>query len=169
MNNGSVPCGVRCECWEFSANRPRREMPAGAAPLFFGNRLHVCGFCDIIKKTPEKRAQHRKNTENRPRRMNKCRSKQNMVFSSLYFLYLFLPVCLLCYGLSPSLTVKNITLTAFSLIFYAWGEPTYILLLLLSVLMNYLFGLGIGGFQKKDNQSGAKAVMIVSQIGRAHV
>ncbi len=87
-----------------------------------------------------------------------------MVFSSLYFLYLFLPVCLLCYGLSPSLTVKNITLTAFSLIFYAWGEPTYILLLLLSVLMNYLFGLGIGGFQKKDNQSGAKAVMIVSLI-----
>ena len=87
-----------------------------------------------------------------------------MVFSSLYFLYLFLPVCLLCYGLSPSLTVKNITLTVFSLIFYAWGEPTYILLLLLSVLMNYLFGLGIGGFQKKDNQSGAKAVMIVSLI-----
>lgn len=87
-----------------------------------------------------------------------------MVFSSLYFLYLFLPVCLLCYGLSPSLTVKNITLTAFSLIFYAWGEPTYILLLLLSVLMNYLFGLGIGGFQKKDNQSGAKVVMIVSLI-----
>ncbi len=87
-----------------------------------------------------------------------------MVFSSLYFLYLFLPVCLLCYGLSPSLTVKNITLTVFSLIFYAWGEPTYILLLLLSVLMNYLFGLGIGGFQKKGNQSGAKAVMIVSLI-----
>ena len=87
-----------------------------------------------------------------------------MVFSSLYFLYLFLPVCLLCYGLSPSLTVKNITLTAFSLVFYAWGEPTYILLLLLSVLMNYLFGLGIGAFQKKDNQSGAKAVMIVSLI-----
>ncbi|MBP0968482.1 MAG: MBOAT family protein [Oscillospiraceae bacterium] len=87
-----------------------------------------------------------------------------MVFSSLYFLYLFLPVCLLCYGLSPSLTVKNITLTVFSLIFYAWGEPTYILLLLLSVLMNYLFGLGIGGFQKKDNQSGAKSVMILSLI-----
>lgn len=87
-----------------------------------------------------------------------------MVFSSLYFLYLFLPVCLLCYGLSPSLSVKNITLTVFSLMFYAWGEPTYILLLLLSVLMNYLFGLGIGGFQKKDNQSGAKAVMIISLL-----
>ena len=87
-----------------------------------------------------------------------------MVFSSLYFLYLFLPVCLLCYGLSPSLTVKNITLTVFSLIFYAWGEPAYIILLLLSVLMNYLFGLGIGGCQKRENARGAKAVMILSLI-----
>ena len=87
-----------------------------------------------------------------------------MVFSSLYFLYLFLPVCLLCYGLSPSLSVKNITLTLFSLIFYAWGEPTYIILLLISVLMNYLFGLGIGGFQKREKNGGAKAVMILSLI-----
>ena len=53
----------------------------------------------------------------------------DMVFSSLFFLYLFLPVCLLCYGLSPSLTVKNLTLTVFSLIFYAWGEPVWVLML----------------------------------------
>ncbi|MBR6718873.1 MAG: MBOAT family protein [Oscillospiraceae bacterium] len=87
-----------------------------------------------------------------------------MVFSSLYFLYLFLPVCLLCYGLSPSLKVKNITLTLFSLIFYAWGEPVYILLLLLSVLMNYLFGLGIGSCQQREKAGAAKAVMTVSLI-----
>ena len=87
-----------------------------------------------------------------------------MVFSSLYFLYLFLPVCLLCYGLSPSLKIKNFTLTVFSLIFYAWGEPVYIILLLISVLMNYLFGLGIGGFQKHEKQGGAKFIMIVSLI-----
>ncbi len=87
-----------------------------------------------------------------------------MVFSSLYFLYLFLPVCLLCYGLSPSLKVKNITLTLFSLIFYAWGEPVYILLLLLSVLMNYLFGLGIGNCQQREKAGAAKAVMTVSLI-----
>ncbi|HAG12234.1 MAG TPA: membrane-bound O-acyltransferase family protein, partial [Ruminococcus sp.] len=61
-----------------------------------------------------------------------------MVFSSLFFLYLFLPVCLLCYGLSPSLPVKNAVLMIFSLVFYAWGEPTYIVLLLVSVLVNYL-------------------------------
>ena len=87
-----------------------------------------------------------------------------MVFSSLFFLYLFLPVCLLCYGLSPSLTVKNLTLTVFSLVFYAWGEPVYIILLLASVLMNYLFGLGIGGCQKREKQGGAKFIMILSLI-----
>ncbi|MBP0988520.1 MAG: MBOAT family protein, partial [Oscillospiraceae bacterium] len=87
-----------------------------------------------------------------------------MVFSSLYFLYLFLPVCLLCYGLSPSLKIKNFTLTVFSLLFYAWGEPTYIILLLISVLMNYLFGLGIGGCQKRGKAGGAKFIMTVSLI-----
>ena len=87
-----------------------------------------------------------------------------MVFSSLFFLYLFLPVCLLCYGLSPSLTVKNFTLTVFSLVFYAWGEPVYIILLLASVLMNYLFGLGIGRCQKREKQGGAKFIMILSLI-----
>ena len=61
-----------------------------------------------------------------------------MVFSSLYFLYLFLPVCLLCYGLSSvskSTAPRNFVLTVFSLIFYAWGEPTFIIILLLSVLL----------------------------------
>ena len=87
-----------------------------------------------------------------------------MVFSSLYFLYLFLPVCLLCYGLSPSLKIKNFTLTVFSLLFYAWGEPTYIILLLISVLMNYLFGLGIGGCQKHEKAGGATFIMTVSLI-----
>lgn len=87
-----------------------------------------------------------------------------MVFSSLYFLYLFLPVCLLCYGLSPSLKIKNFTLTLFSLIFYVWGEPIYIILMLLSVLTNYLFGLGINGCQKREKAGGAKFFMILSLI-----
>ncbi|HBI85503.1 MAG TPA: membrane-bound O-acyltransferase family protein [Ruminococcus sp.] len=90
-----------------------------------------------------------------------------MVFSSLIFLYLFLPVCLLCYGLSSvfkSTVPRNFVLTVFSLIFYAWGEPTYIILLLLSVLVNYFFGLGIGGCQKREKEGGAKALMILSLI-----
>ena len=52
-----------------------------------------------------------------------------MEFSSLYFLYLFLPLTLLAYFLVPSLRLKNIVLLAASLLFYAMGQPVYVLLL----------------------------------------
>ena len=87
-----------------------------------------------------------------------------MVFSSLIFLYLFLPVCLLCYGLFPSLRLKNAVLILFSLVFYAWGEPVYILLLLGSVFINYLLGLGIGKCQDLKNNKGASALFAFSLI-----
>ena len=53
-----------------------------------------------------------------------------MVFSSLFFLYIFLPLCLLLYFIQRSLTAKNIVLVCASLVFYAWGEPVYVLLML---------------------------------------
>ena len=90
-----------------------------------------------------------------------------MVFSSLFFLYLFLPVCLICYGLSSvikSMVPRNLVLIVFSLIFYAWGEPVYILLLLTSVFVNYLLGLGMHGCQKKKSAGGAKALMTLGLI-----
>ncbi len=87
-----------------------------------------------------------------------------MVFSSLFFLYLFLPVCLLCYGLLPSLRLKNAVLILFSLVFYAWGEPFYILLLLGSVLVNYLLGLGIGKCQDKQKPKLSTAIFTFSLI-----
>ena len=46
-----------------------------------------------------------------------------MVFSSLIFLYAFLPLSLLCYALCPTLRAKNLSLLLFSLVFYSWGEP----------------------------------------------
>ena len=52
-----------------------------------------------------------------------------MEFSSLYFLYLFLPLTLLVYFLVPGLRLKNIVLLAASLLFYAMGQPVYVLLL----------------------------------------
>ena len=52
-----------------------------------------------------------------------------MEFSSLYFLYLFLPLTLLVYFLVPGLRLKNIILLAASLLFYAMGQPVYVLLL----------------------------------------
>lgn len=63
-----------------------------------------------------------------------------MVFSSISFIYYFLPILLLIYFLLPS-KYRNIVLLIFSLIFYFYGEPKYIWILILSCIMNYFFGL----------------------------
>lgn len=62
-----------------------------------------------------------------------------MVFSSMTFLFAFLPVVVLVYALSPC-QFKNAILLIASLLFYAWGEPKNILLMLLSIGVNYVFG-----------------------------
>ena len=66
-----------------------------------------------------------------------------MYFSSMTFLWIFLPATLLLYLLAERfqrIALENFVLLSASLIFYAWGEPFYIFLLLFSVLMNYVFG-----------------------------
>ena len=72
-----------------------------------------------------------------------------MVFSSLLFLYAFLPVCLLLYFLVPGLTGKNIVLLCASLVFYAWGEPVYVFLMLAVAALNWGFGLLLGKKRSK--------------------
>lgn len=79
-----------------------------------------------------------------------------MVFSSILFLWVLLPVVLAVYYLpqfcgkaGSCLKFQNFILVVFSLFFYAWGEPRYILLMLLSVLINYSFGLLIERKQQK--------------------
>ena len=64
-----------------------------------------------------------------------------MVFSSTTFVFFFLPACLILYLLLPGNKAKNIVLLLFSLVFYAWGEPVYVILMLLSILMNYFVGI----------------------------
>lgn len=63
-----------------------------------------------------------------------------MVFSSMTFLCVFLPVVFLLYYIIPSLKCRNILLIIFSLLFYAYGEPVYVLLMIVSTVMNYAFG-----------------------------
>ena len=63
-----------------------------------------------------------------------------MIFSSLTFLLIFLPITLALYYIVPG-RFKNVALLLCSLIFYAWGEPVYIVLMLYSILMNYVCGL----------------------------
>ena len=62
-----------------------------------------------------------------------------MVFSSITFLFLFLPIVLAVYYIVPE-KAKNIILLIASILFYAWGEPVYIVLMLLSIILNYFCG-----------------------------
>ncbi len=66
-----------------------------------------------------------------------------MVFSSIEFLLFFLPIFLIIYSITPK-RIKNMTLLSGSLIFYAYGELKFLPLLLLSIVMNYFFGLHLG-------------------------
>lgn len=65
-----------------------------------------------------------------------------MIFSSVFFLFVFLPVTLILYFIVPW-KFKNLLLLLVSLIFYAWGEPIYVFLMLFSIIFNYFGGLQI--------------------------
>ena len=69
-----------------------------------------------------------------------------MLFSSLIFLYAFLPCTFLIYFLTPK-KGKNVVLLLASLLFYAWGEPKYLILILLTMLLGFTAGLGIHRFR----------------------
>ncbi|MBO5656740.1 MAG: MBOAT family protein [Agathobacter sp.] len=69
-----------------------------------------------------------------------------MIFSSLTFLLVFFPITLLFYYLAP-MKAKNVILLLFSLLFYAWGEPVYVILMLYSILLNYVCGLLMDKFE----------------------
>lgn len=70
-----------------------------------------------------------------------------MVFSSLVFLCLFFPLQMLVYALARSIEAKNTVLILFSLVFYAWGEPFYILILLFMALADWLVSQPIGKYR----------------------
>ena len=72
-----------------------------------------------------------------------------MVFSNLIFLYLFLPISLLLYFLCRNMAGKNAVLIAFSLLFYAWGEPLYVFLMIGMAAANWGFGLWMGRGRQK--------------------
>ena len=73
-----------------------------------------------------------------------------MIFSSLFFLFVFLPLTLLVYLFVPK-KAKNIVLLISSLIFYAWGEPVYILLMVFSIIYNYISGMEIDFYRRRGN------------------
>ena len=80
-----------------------------------------------------------------------------MLFSSITFLYYFLPIFLICYYITPK-KHRNITVLIFSLIFYFLGEPRYIIVLILSCIINYILSKKI----EKNNHS--KKYLIIALI-----
>ncbi len=86
-----------------------------------------------------------------------------MVFSSLLFLFRFLPAVLILYYIAPR-KVRNLILFLFSLFFYAWGEPKYVFLMLFSITMDFTIGRIIERCQKDGKPRGAKAALAVSVI-----
>ena len=80
-----------------------------------------------------------------------------MVFSSSIFLFAFLPLFLAIYFLMPKRAAKNIVLLAFSLLFYAWGEPVYVWLMVFSIVFNWAFGYAISTISRRGGGSQQKA------------
>ena len=74
-----------------------------------------------------------------------------MIFSSVFFIFIFLPLTLVLYFLVPR-AGKNVVLLISSLIFYAWGEPIYIVLMMFSIVYNYISGVEIDYYRNKGNR-----------------
>ena len=86
-----------------------------------------------------------------------------MLFSSITFLYVFLPAVLLLYFIAPR-KIRNLILLLTSLIFYGWGEPKYIIVMVVSIIVGYIFGRLTGSFKKKSKDKTAKLCVVLSTI-----
>ena len=87
-----------------------------------------------------------------------------MVFSSFVFLFLFLPIILLIYYICPR-KARNVILLLASLLFYAWGEPKYVLIMLFSTVFDYLNGRLIEYGKKNGKNRLTKGILIVDLCG----
>jgi alginate O-acetyltransferase complex protein AlgI len=88
-----------------------------------------------------------------------------MVFSSPLFLFLFLPVVLAVYFLLPGLRARNHWLLAVSLLFYAWGEVGFIVLLLISTLINFELGKWVERHEEISKRKRAVACAVIVNVG----
>ncbi len=84
-----------------------------------------------------------------------------MVFSSLVFVYVFLAANLLCCALARNLRVQNVLLLLFSLFFYAWGEPAYVLLLIAVSFVDWLCALHI---RSRRSNRGRRSLLILACV-----
>lgn len=86
-----------------------------------------------------------------------------MIFSSIFFIFAFLPIVLVIYYIVP-FAGKNLVLLLSSLIFYAWGEPVYVILMLLSIGINYVSGMELESHIEAGDMKKAKYACIVTAV-----
>ena len=86
-----------------------------------------------------------------------------MQFSSLEFIFLYLPVCLLCYFLLPW-KWRNPVLLLFSLLFYGWEQPLYVTVMLFTIAVDWLCGRGIGFFMVRGKNKQADRLMTLAVV-----
>ena len=91
--------------------------------------------------------------------------RDSVVFSSLFFVYAFLPISLLIYTLVKGIPAKNAVLLVSSLVFYAWGEPKYVLLLIAMVLADWVLALRIEKAQDKSRKKRWLVLACVVNLG----
>ena len=84
-----------------------------------------------------------------------------LVFADLFFIYFFLPVCLIFYFMTRNLHIRNAVLIVFSLVFYAWGEPVWVCLLVFSAVVDYINGLVI---EKNRGKTPARLAVVCSLV-----
>ena len=85
-----------------------------------------------------------------------------MVFSSLEFIFAFLPISLILYFVIPAkyLKLRNVSLLLVSLAFYGWGEPVYVFIMMFSIVQEYFCGLGVSKFIQKDKKIARRFVIL---------
>ncbi|MDD3219372.1 MAG: MBOAT family protein [Lachnospiraceae bacterium] len=84
-----------------------------------------------------------------------------MIFSSIFFIFMFLPAVIILYYIVPK-QLKNVVLLLASVFFYAWGEPVYVVLMLFSIAFNYTMGLDI--FYRRKSKELAKRSLIFAVV-----
>ena len=91
-----------------------------------------------------------------------------MVFSGLNFLFIFLPIVLILYYICPK-KIRNAFMMLASLVFYAWGEPVYVLIMIGSTVFGYLMGRLIQSFLDKERRNMALGALIVSVVANLSI
>jgi alginate O-acetyltransferase complex protein AlgI len=88
-----------------------------------------------------------------------------MIFADLFFIYIFLPLNILFYYLFKNRTYRNLVLVAFSLFFYAWGEPVLVMLMIFTATLNCMMGLVIADAKTQSIKRLGLIVAVIISLG----